>query len=973
LRRGRVFPDLKLNYTENLLRVHGDVHRDQPAVTAIDSTGRRVRMSRGELADAVEIAAGGLQSLGLRCGDIVASVAYNDERAIVGALSAARLGATLSSASPEMGAFSIVARFEQLSPRLLLCHFRDLNPELPNTLGERLSEIIAKLPTLRAVVALDDGPIPLGLNVPVVRLSELKGKASEPCRVPFNWPLFVLFSSGTTGRPKCIVHGVGGTLIEHVKEHRLHCNLMPGDKLFFQTSCAWMMWNWQLSALASDVELVLYAGPVLAPETLWNIVGQEGVSAFGTSPAFLQLCQDRDYVPQQAQPLGALKMMFSTGSILFDHQFVWVRDHVGDLPLQSISGGTDIIGCFVLGNPLLPVYRGEAQCRSLGLDVHALVDASQGTASTIGELICRNPFPSRPVYFHGDADGRAFHKAYFSQNEGVWSHGDLIEFSPQGSARLHGRSDSVLNVRGVRVGPAEIYRILMDVPAVKEAMAVEQALPNRPGHSRMVLLVVLNAGCTLDGALRRQIKLELSSRGSSAHVPDAILDVPELPVTHTGKRSEAAARDVLNGVTAVNAGALKNPNCLNLLAQRLQQDEERRAQADLPNSDQATDVRALLTQLFEQTLDIAPVLQDDNFFELGGTSLTALQVLQRFQQCTGQALQPSVLFESPTIARLLQQLQNGRTGQVSPLVRLKPGSGQQTVYFIPGLGGDPMELANVAKHLPDHIAAVGFRSCGLHPGEDALTDVTQMAEYFIHHLRQVQPDGPYALVGYSFGGLVAFEMARLLSRDGSRLQFVGLLDSSLDLGCQPKVKRFQYKLASKLHTKLGNIGRARPALKNTMNGLRLHLAHWLHATANEPVPLPWAGMSLTPQMQAVLVASEKAYLRYRPQPAGIPLTYFRSSYRAMDLCECVGVWRAASLGHLKVINVQGNHFSIIQGSLAAQLCARIAAHLIDVPLAAVDRTPSNDGNSIAVQMEPTLAGVRHTQESESKATPIGMR
>jgi len=334
------------------------------------------------------------------------------------------------------------------------------DPGIP--IAARLAEVAAGLPSLTAIIALDDGVLPDGLAAPVYRLSDLIGGdfAGDFVwqRYPFNHPLFILFSSGTMGPPKCIVHGAGGTLLEHLKEHRLHCDLRAGDKLFFQTSCGWMMWNWQLSALASGAELVLYDGPLEGPETLWQIVGEEDVTVFGTSPAYLQFCQGAGFAPGREFELRALRSVLSTGSILYPHQYDWVSDQVKALPLQSISGGTDIVGCFVLGNPNLPVHRGQAQCRSLGLDVRELPPADAPTA-TIGELICANPFPSRPVGLYGDTDASRFHDAYFSQNPGVWTHGDLVEFIPQGGAILHGRSDGILNVRGIRIGPAEIYRI----------------------------------------------------------------------------------------------------------------------------------------------------------------------------------------------------------------------------------------------------------------------------------------------------------------------------------------------------------------------------------------------------------------------------------------------------------------------------------------------------------------------------------
>jgi acetoacetyl-CoA synthetase len=396
-------------------------------------------------------------------------------------------------------------------------------------------------------------------------LAEAAPLASWP-RFPFNHPLFILFSSGTTGVPKCIVHGAGGTLLEHAKEHRLHGDFGPRDRLYFHTSTGWMMWNWQLSALAAGTTIAVYDGSVSFPEqdALWQLVAREKVTVFGTSPAFLQFCRDAGIVPNQRVDLGALRAMQSTGSILFDSHYDWVAENVKSLPLQSISGGTDIIGCFVLGNPNLPVYRGESQCVSLGLDVRALPEKDAAERDR-GELVCARPFPSRPLGLFGDREGSRFHEAYFSQNEGVWTHGDYVELTERGTARILGRSDGVLNIRGVRIGPAEIYHVLQDVPEIAEAMAIEQSAPAEPGGTRLVLLVVLREGSLLDRPLALRIKKELSRRASPVHVPSVIAAVPELPTTFSGKRSEKAARDVLNGRAATNVAALKNPGSLDVL------------------------------------------------------------------------------------------------------------------------------------------------------------------------------------------------------------------------------------------------------------------------------------------------------------------------------------------------------------------------------------------------------------------------
>jgi acetoacetyl-CoA synthetase len=566
----RFFPDLRLNYAECLLAGSPD----QSVLTACHAGGSRDRFTRGALRVAVARLATSLQRLGVRRGDHVVAIARNNAGAVIAALATAAIGATFASCAPDMGVPAILARFAPLDPVVLFGSLRaePWDPGVP--VAERVTAAAAGLPSLVAIIALDNSSLPTGeRTVPLHRLADLLRDAVDGedrpgwLRHPFNQPLFTMFSSGTTGAPKCIQHGAGGTLLEHVKEHRLHCDLAPGDRLFFQTSCGWMMWNWQLSALASCAEIVLYDGPVGEPDTLWRIVSQERVTVFGTNPGFLQYCADAGFRPAEHFPLPDLRAVLSTGSILFDKQYDWVRQHVKLLPLQSISGGTDIIGCFVLGNPNLCVYRGESQCKSLGLDVQAWQQDGPGRLGETGELICANPFPSRPLGLYGDPDGERFHRAYFSQNAGMWTHGDFIEFTPRGTARMQGRSDGVLNVRGIRIGPAEIYRILQELPEIQEAMAIEQVLSPGPEGSRLVLLVVLRRGLTLERALILRIKRELSRRGSPAHVPAVIAQVEELPMTHSGKRSERAAYNALNGRQVSNFEALRNPGCLDALKQ----------------------------------------------------------------------------------------------------------------------------------------------------------------------------------------------------------------------------------------------------------------------------------------------------------------------------------------------------------------------------------------------------------------------
>jgi acetoacetyl-CoA synthetase len=654
----RFFPDLRLNYAECLLAGHPD----QRVLTACHADGSHDRFTRGALRVKVARLATSLQRLGVRRGDHVAAIARNNAEAVIAALATAAIGATFASCAPDMGVPAILARFVPLEPVVLFGSLRaePWDPGVP--VAERVTAAAAGLPGLAAIVALDNGSHPAGEGtLPLHRLADLLrdavGDEDRPgwLRHPFNQPLFTMFSSGTTGAPKCIQHGAGGTLLEHVKEHRLHCDLGPGDKLFFQTSCGWMMWNWQLSALASGVEIVLYDGPLEGPNTFWRIVTEERVTVFGSNPAYLHFCEHAGFSPGRVFDLSALRAVLSTGSILYPHQYDWVREQVkAAMPLQSISGGTDIIGCFVLGNPDLPVHRGEAQCRSLGLDVRALPPPDDPEAQ-IGELVCANPFPSRPLGFHGDVDGTRFHATYFAQNPGFWTHGDLIEATPRGGWRLHGRSDGVLNVRGIRIGTAEIYRILGDIEEILEAMAVEQRAEEEPGGTRMVLLVVLREFLVLDNTLAKHIRSELARCGSPAFVPARIAQVEALPVTFNGKRSEAAARDAVNGRPVRNRDALQNPECLDAIAKHpvLFAPPAIGASRGLARGHGViTDgdgLRRELQAICERALGVSPIAWSDNLLGFGADSLALLNLLLEIEHYTGHPLPLSAFLAAPSI------------------------------------------------------------------------------------------------------------------------------------------------------------------------------------------------------------------------------------------------------------------------------------------------------------------------------------
>jgi acetoacetyl-CoA synthetase len=924
--RATFFPALRLSYAENLLRPVEGGDETEPAIIARHADGSASRLSRTELRKRVRRLAAHLRALGIEPGDRVAAIAANNAEVIVGALAAATVGATFSSAAPEMGAPAIVSRFAQLSPRLLLANLESGGTPAA-VLGERVAAVASSLPSLQAVVALDDGPAPSGLDRPLLRLAELL--ASEPDaplpggweRFPFNHPLFVLFTSGTTGPPKCIVHGAGGTLLEHLKEQRLHLDLGRDDVLFFQTSAAWMMWNWQLSALACGTTVVVYDGPLAGPQTLWEIVAEEGVTMFGTSPPYLQLCQDSGYSPRRQAPSPRLRSVLSTGSVLRDWQYDWVGAEVGPVKLQSISGGTDIVGCFVLGHPQLPVRRGMIQCRSLGLDVRALPGGEAPSGSRVGELVCRNPFPSRPLGFLGD-DGSRFHEAYFSQNEGVWTHGDLIEFDDDGQCRIHGRSDGVLNIQGVRIGPAEIYQALHEVPEVVDAMAVEQRLER---ESRLVLLVVLREGTALDADLTLRIRRAIAGHATALHVPRLIVAVPQLPVTHSGKRSERAGRDAVAGRAAVNDRALANPEALEQIRTAVAEAERERDESRGSPTETGTTLTAVRA-IWEEVLGVSPLAVDDDFFAIGGTSLMAVEVFTLIEDRLGIDLPPSTLLEAPTIAALSAVVEDPSL-QVNPLVRMRRGANGPPLFIVHSIWGDVLGMREITAAIGIDLPVYGLRARGVAADRADHVSVEGMARDYIAVMRDAQAHGPYRVTGHSFGALIAFEIARQLTEQGERVEWLGLIDGELSTGCHPPLRRWGHRLALPFHylraalrdprAALGTAVRMVPAMARRVI-LRLfpkaplasRPAEWL-----EDVPVA------DREQAAVYLEAADAY---RPRPYPGPVTYFLPTVRRFHVfADPMPVWRRVSRGGLSVKPVPGPHVGMVRGESARVIARRI--------------------------------------------------
>ena len=928
------FPNLRLSYAENLLEARSPQEDERVAVVARGGDGSRRELSRRELRERVRRLAAHLRGFGVERGDRVVAIAANNPEAMIGALAAATLGATFSSAAPEMGAAAILSRFEQLSPKLLLANTGK---------DDELKAVVSSLPSLEAVVALDDGPVEAGLGVPVHRLADLLASPPpEPLaegweRFPFNHPLFILFTSGTTGAPKCIVHGAGGTLLEHLKEHRLHGDLRPADTLFFQTSAAWMMWNWQLSALACGARIVVFDGALADPGTLWRIVAAEGVTVFGTSPPYLQLCQDSGYSPRREAPARALRSVLSTGSVLRDWQYDWVAEEVGPVKLQSISGGTDIIGCFVLGHPDLPVRRGMIQSRSLGLDVQVRASEATPSDSPIGELVCRNPFPSRPLGFLGDEDGSRFHAAYFAENEGVWTHGDLIEFDEEGQARIHGRSDGVLNIQGVRIGPSEIYQALGEVPEVEEAMAVEQG---REDGSRLVLLVVPREGAQLDDELTLRIRRTIGRQTTALHVPELVVAVEALPVTHSGKRSERAGRDAVEGRPAANRKALANPDSLDQIRTAVAAAEAALAEPRLDSLAADAGTAEKVRAIWEQVLGVHGIGDEDDFFELGGTSLQAVRVFTQIRDNLGVELPLSVLLEAPTVAELAAAVEDPGK-HFDPLVLMRSGESGPPLFLVHSIWGDVLGMRQIAVAMRSDVPVYGLRARGLQ-GEEPQGSVEEMAAAYVEVIRAHQPQGPYRIAGHSFGGLLAFEVARLLAEAGEQIDWLGLIDAELSTQAHSPARRWGHRLALPFHFARAALRQPRAAARALLELvpalLRRGFSRFHRDAALAEAEATWME-GASPAHQRLATHFLQLAASYRPRPYRGSMTYFLPTVRRFHLfADPLPVWRRLTAGTVAIERVPGPHVGMVSGASAP-----VVAHQIDRHLRASDVTPPAPG------------------------------
>lgn len=567
------FPSARLSFAQNMLRF-ADITPGAIAVVCVSESQPRSQLSFTELRAEVRRVAAGYRRLGVESGDRIAGVLPNSIEAVVAMLAANSIGALWSSCSPDFGAQGVIDRFAQIEPKVLILVNGYRYGGKVFDVSAKAEAIVAGLPSVEGTVWVEflagvttrlAGAVPW----PVFGRSRQLAEPMKYLELPFNHPLYIMYSSGTTGVPKCIVHGQGGTLVQHAKELALHSDVRAGDNLCFYTTTGWMMWNWMVSALFLGATVTLYDGAPTRPDImgLWRLAADEGVTHLGTSPRYLRACRQAEVSPKKkGLALEKLRVVLSTGAPLPAEAFDWIYAHVKSVQLSSISGGTDLLSCFMLGSPTLPVVRGEIQALGLGMDVVAFSQDGQAVSQEKGELGCRRPFVSMPLFFWGDAEGEALRAAYFDRVPGVWIHGDYIKITGSvgdaGGVVVYGRSDATLNPGGVRIGSAEIYRPMDSITEVEDSIVVGLPAASESGGTRVVLFVQLKDGHELDDDLRQRIRAAIRDRSTARHVPDSISAVAEIPYTMSGKKVELAVRQVLLGQEPPNLGALANPGSL---------------------------------------------------------------------------------------------------------------------------------------------------------------------------------------------------------------------------------------------------------------------------------------------------------------------------------------------------------------------------------------------------------------------------
>ncbi len=561
----RFFPEARLNFAENLLQNR----KDDPAIVFRGEGGSGRSLSGRELYDLVARLRLAFAASGLKPGERVAAMLPNIPETVAMMLAATSLGAIWSSCSPDFGAVGVLDRFGQIKPKFFItCDYYDYNGKSHNVLA-KASEIAAGLDKLQASIIVPySGEAKPDPDFDAVTMQDFiapyaAGEISFE-RFAFDHPLYILFSSGTTGKPKCIVHGAGGTLLQHLKEHVLHCDIKPGEGVFYFTTCGWMMWNWLVSGLAARAVLLLYDGSPFYPDgnVLFDFAQDTKANVFGTSAKFIDAIKKAGLEPAKTHDLAAMRLLCSTGSPLAPESFDYVYAAIKpEMQLASIAGGTDIVSCFVLGNPLRPVWRGEIQGPGLGMAVDVFDDDGRPLRKEKGELVCTNPFPSRPVGFWNDPQDKKYREAYFSRFDNCWHHGDLVELTEHNGMIMHGRSDATLNPGGVRIGTSEIYGVVEQMPQVREAIAIAQKWQD---DVRIILFVILAEGVILNDELVKIIRHKIRLGASPRHMPAKVIAIDDIPRTKSGKITEIAVRDMVHGREVKNREALANPEVLEL-------------------------------------------------------------------------------------------------------------------------------------------------------------------------------------------------------------------------------------------------------------------------------------------------------------------------------------------------------------------------------------------------------------------------
>jgi len=561
--RSRWFPDAELNFAENLLRFRDS----KKAIVFRDEDGNRSSLSYNELYIVAGLVAAEFKNLGIDRGDRVAAILPNIPEAVIAMLATTWLGAVWSSCSPDFGTDGILERFKQIEPKLLIScdgyKFRGKTYSILDKTDSVRNQLKCKTVMVNG---LSIGK--LSSTIDWKELTNTKALPPKFNQINFNDPVYILYSSGTTGKPKCIAHGAGGTLLQHLKEHRLHTDIAREDILFYFTTCGWMMWNWLVSGLASGCTIMLFDGNPFSPteESLLRAVDEENVTIFGTSAKYISAIEKAGLQPRNLFEFKSLRTILSTGSPLSSESYDYVYKEIkNDIQLCSISGGTDIVSCFALGTPLLPVRRGEIQCPGLGMAISVWNIEGESVINEAGELVCTKTFPSKPIYFWNDDSGEKFHNAYFNKFDNIWCHGDWATLTPNSGLMITGRSDAVLNPGGVRIGTAEIYRQVEKIPSVLESIAVGQSWSD---DIRIILFIVLRENEVLDEILSNKIRQILKTNASPRHVPAKILEVKDIPRTRSGKISEISVRDIIHNRPIANSEAIANPEAFEYFKNR---------------------------------------------------------------------------------------------------------------------------------------------------------------------------------------------------------------------------------------------------------------------------------------------------------------------------------------------------------------------------------------------------------------------